>query len=211
MIRKTRRERDRGRMRRLVLDAARQLFVREGFDNVSMRRIAGAIGYSPAAIYRYFRNKREILSTLRAEGFDRYVAGQRARAAQWPDLLTRVREEVVAYLRFAMEEPEYYHLMFCADCDEVELEGALAASSQESHALVQEIMDQAVAAGVFGEVDAQVVTLSLWAGVHGLAQLIRSGRVALLAEGADLESLVDGVMDFMLRPGWCRCGGGEAE
>jgi len=198
-------------MRRLILDAARQLFVREGFDNVSMRRIAGAIDYSPAAIYRYFRNKREILSTLRAEGFDRYVAGQRARVRGYADLWARMRAEGGAYLRFSMDEPEYYQLMFCTDCREVDLEGELAASSLESHALFHETVDQAVASGLFGEVDADVVAFALWSGVHGLAQLIRSGRVALLAEEADLESLVDGVIDFMLRPGWCRCGGGEAE
>ncbi|MFH1914503.1 MAG: TetR/AcrR family transcriptional regulator [Pseudomonadota bacterium] len=209
MSRKARRERDRGRMRRLILDAARQLFVREGFDNVSMRRIAGAIDYSPAAIYRYFSNKREILSTLRAEGFDRYVAGQRARVREYPDLLTRLHVEGAAYLRFAMEEPEYYHLMFCTDCSEVDLEGELAASSLESHNLFQETVEQAVSAGLFGKADVDVVAFSLWSGVHGLAQLIRSGRVAVLAGEVDVETLVSGIMDFMLRPGGCH--GGEAK
>ncbi len=57
MSTKNRREREREKMRRRILDAAKDLFVKEGFENVSMRRIAGVIEYSPGAIYRYFKNK----------------------------------------------------------------------------------------------------------------------------------------------------------
>lgn len=186
-------------MRRLILDAAKQLFVREGFDNVSMRRIAGAIDYSPAALYRYFKNKREILSTLRAEGFERFVAGQRLRARTCADPLVRLREGGVDYVRFALDEPEYYQLMFCTDCTEVDLEGELAASSMESYALFRSTVEEAVNLGFFGETDADTVAFSLWSGTHGLAQLINSGRVGVLSGVSDVEGLIAGVVDFMLR------------
>ena len=116
-------------MRRRILDAAKKLFVKEGFDNVSMRMIAARIEYSPAAIYRYFANKREILSALREEGFARYVQRQEMGKEVYPDPLERLREGGRAYIRFALSEPEYYQLMFSTSCEQVELEGKWATSS----------------------------------------------------------------------------------
>jgi AcrR family transcriptional regulator len=193
-------------MRRKILDSARQLFVREGFDNVSMRRIAGAIEYSPAALYRYFKSKREILSTLRDEGFQRFVARQRLRAEAYQDPLERLRAGGVDYVRFALDEPEYFQLMFCTDCSEVDLEGDLAATSMEAYALFRVSVDEVVGLGHFGDADMDSVAFSVWAGVHGLAHLINSGRVGLLADAPDMEALLGRAVDFMLRPGQGGCG-----
>src|SRR5437016_9244647 len=66
---KERQERDREAVRRSILDAARELFVTEGFQNVSIRKIAERIEYSPAAIYGYFPSKDDIFFALAEEGF----------------------------------------------------------------------------------------------------------------------------------------------
>src|SRR4051795_5226418 len=66
---KERQERDREAVRRAILDAARDLFVTEGFQNVSIRKIAERIEYSPAAIYGYFPSKDDIFFALAEEGF----------------------------------------------------------------------------------------------------------------------------------------------
>src|SRR5438132_9259136 len=66
---KERQERDREAVRRSILDAARELFVIEGFQNVSIRKIAERIEYSPAAIYGYFPSKDDIFFALAEEGF----------------------------------------------------------------------------------------------------------------------------------------------
>ena len=66
---KERQERDREAVRRAILDAARELFVAEGFQNVSIRKIAERIEYSPAAIYGYFPSKDDIFFALAEEGF----------------------------------------------------------------------------------------------------------------------------------------------
>src|SRR6266511_2773224 len=65
---KERQERDREAVRRSILDAARELFVAEGFQNVSIRKIAERIEYSPAAIYGYFPSKDDIFFALAEEG-----------------------------------------------------------------------------------------------------------------------------------------------
>src|SRR5437773_8646660 len=66
---KERHERDREAVHRAILDAARELFVTEGFQNVSIRKIAERIEYSPAAIYGYFPSKDDIFFALAEEGF----------------------------------------------------------------------------------------------------------------------------------------------
>ena len=60
-----RKERERANMRRLILETANSLFISKGFDNISIRNIAKLIEYSPATIYLYFKNKEEIIFSLR--------------------------------------------------------------------------------------------------------------------------------------------------
>ena len=74
---KERQGRDREAIRRAILDAARDLFVRDGYQNVSIRKIAERIEYSPAAIYGYFPSKDDIFFALAEEGF-RLLYGDRA-------------------------------------------------------------------------------------------------------------------------------------
>src|SRR5829696_5407809 len=66
---KERQERERVATSRAILDAARELFVAEGYQNVSIRKIAEKIEYSPAAIYSYFPSKDDIFLALAEEGF----------------------------------------------------------------------------------------------------------------------------------------------
>src|SRR5262245_51071726 len=66
---KERQERDRQAVRRAILDAARELFIHEGYQNVSIRKIAERIEYSPAALYSYFPSKDDIFFALAEEGF----------------------------------------------------------------------------------------------------------------------------------------------
>src|SRR5437588_11783680 len=78
---KERQERDREAVRRAILDAARELFVREGYNNVSIRKIAERIEYSPAAIYGYFPSKDDIFFALAEEGFQLLCAPDQDPAA----------------------------------------------------------------------------------------------------------------------------------
>jgi len=188
-------------MRRRILDAARQLFVKEGFDNVSLRRIASRIEYSPAALYRYFRNKKEILSALREEGFARFVEQQAQTRQRYPDPLERLRAGAHEYIRFALSEPDHYHLMFCTSCGQVDLDGEWAASSLRSFHMFRDLVVECAATGRFGDVEPDVLVFTLWGQLHGLVHLISTGQMASLSSGADLDGLLDRIIGFGLRPG----------
>jgi len=112
---KERQERDREAVRRAILDAARDLFVADGFQHVSIRKIAERIEYSPAAIYSYFPSKDDIFFALAEEGF-RLLGdpGQPKAQAELSHLtpLERVRNVVWRLYEFSCEQPQYFALMF---------------------------------------------------------------------------------------------------
>src|ERR1700674_5783714 len=106
---KERQERDREAVQRAILDAARDLFVDEGYQNVSIRKIAERIEYSPAAIYGYFPSKDDIFFALAEEGFrllSRLIPAPPAR----PDLapLDRVRDVLWQMFEFSRQHPQYF-------------------------------------------------------------------------------------------------------
>src|SRR5690348_12119305 len=110
---KERQVRDREAVRRSILDAARELFVSEGFQNVSIRKVAERIEYSPAAIYGYFPSKDDIFFSLAEDGF-RLLYGSRERFTEMNALppLERIRAIFWRLYEFSCEHPQYFALMF---------------------------------------------------------------------------------------------------
>src|SRR6059058_3373124 len=112
---KERHERDREAVRRAILDAARDLFVTEGYRNVSIRKVAERIEYSPAAIYSYFPSKDDIFFALAEEGFrllgDPGAAEQRRQLDALPPL-ERIRAIFWRVYEFSRQHPQYFELMF---------------------------------------------------------------------------------------------------
>ena len=112
---KERQERDREAVRRSILDAARELFVAEGFQNVSIRKIAERIEYSPAALYGYFPSKDDIFFALAEEGFR--LLGDPQSVGEDPGLrdapaLERIRAVFWRLYEFSRDQPQYFALMF---------------------------------------------------------------------------------------------------
>lgn len=114
---KERQERDRASVRRAILDAARELFVTEGYGNVSIRKIAERIEYSPAALYSYFESKDDIFFALADEGFTLL----QETPASHPDpassssavtALDRLRGSLWRLYQFSCDHPQYFALMF---------------------------------------------------------------------------------------------------
>lgn len=108
---KERQEREREAVARAILDAARDLFVSEGYQHVSIRKIAERIEYSPAAIYSYFPSKDDIFFALAEEGF-RMLMEPAVDCVEGPDLLDSIRRMFWRIYEFSRTHPEYFALMF---------------------------------------------------------------------------------------------------
>lgn len=100
-------------MSRAILDAARDLFVTDGYNNVSIRKIAERIEYSPAAIYSYFPSKDDIFFALAEEGFRLLFAftGTAGPEAEG-DRLGSIRRGFLRLYEFSKVHPEYFALIF---------------------------------------------------------------------------------------------------
>src|SRR3954463_5913883 len=105
---KERQTRERDSVRRAILTAARTLFLAEGYANVSMRKIAEQIEYSPGAIYSYFPGKEDIFFALAEEGLQFLRTHCASEVAKQSDLpLDQVREAFWRFYTFSKEQPEY--------------------------------------------------------------------------------------------------------
>jgi AcrR family transcriptional regulator len=108
-----RKQREKDQMRELILKTAMRLYREEGIDNLSIRRIAEKIEYSPATIYLYFKDKGEILHALHTQGFEKLYALQKSLDSIL-NPLEKLHKMGRLYMKFALENPDHYDLMFIA-------------------------------------------------------------------------------------------------
>src|SRR5262249_34802144 len=106
-----RKEKQKLEIRKMILDASMKLFVEQGFENVSIRKIADLIQYSPTTVYLYFKDKDEIFFNLHEIGFQK-MADINSDLDQIKNPLLRLHKMGENYLKFGIENPEYYDLMF---------------------------------------------------------------------------------------------------
>jgi len=99
--------------RERILDAARRIVIREGFAALSMRKIADAIGYSPASLYLYFEGRDEIAEALGRDGYAQLLAHLEP-YAQEADARERLHALAHAYVAFGCGHPQIYELIFMA-------------------------------------------------------------------------------------------------
>ena len=112
---KERQERERTKVRQAILDVARDLFVKQGFEHVSIRKIAERIEYSPAAVYTYFPSKDDIFFALAEEGFRLLCGDFLAQPEVLPageDPMVKIRHVCRQFFGFSVEYPEHFALMF---------------------------------------------------------------------------------------------------
>jgi AcrR family transcriptional regulator len=194
---KERQERDREAVRRAILDAARELFVAEGFQNVSIRKIAERIEYSPAAIYGYFPSKDDIFFSLAEEGF-RLLGdpskGDRREQLATLDPLQRIRAVFWRIYEFSRQQPQYFALMFLdRSVPRISREYERFAFAHETKQHIIEELARCVKANVFpSSVKPSVAMRVLTAGMLGVAALKLSER---LAPDEDADLLASDVLD----------------
>lgn len=177
---KERQERDREEMRRKILDVARDLFVTEGYRNVSIRKIADRLEYSPAALYSYFPSKDDLFFALAEDGFRKLFEYTNEHRILEAEPLVAVREGFMRYYRFSRLHREYFELMFVdRTVPKISREWERFAFVPEMIGDVVAIIQRAVDAGLFPKgTDPEVAFHILWAAVHGPSTAALCDRLA---------------------------------
>jgi AcrR family transcriptional regulator len=193
-----RRARAKENLRRAILDAARELFATEEYQAVSLRRIAEKIEYSPAAIYLHFQDKKEILFHLIEEGFEMLSA--RLEALQVADPVERLRQGAPVYLDFAFTQPHYYRLMFQLENKELGELMSQCAMADRAFNFIRRAVSEAMQNGQFVTATPEpVVSLTLWASLHGAASLVLTGHLSRKLPNEFHAAFFDHVIETVLR------------
>ncbi|MEE9912787.1 MAG: TetR/AcrR family transcriptional regulator [Deltaproteobacteria bacterium] len=177
-----------------ILDQALQLIVTEGYDKLSMRKIAGQMGITAATIYNYFKSKEEINLWIRVKGFETMDAMlSKARDAKNTQE-ENMRSLLKAYFKFGTVYSEYYDIMFnlrtpkVADYIGTELEEIAVTKLQKIGRrtfgyffnLVNEVYESKKKMSSGDEI--QYRTVQLWANIHGVVTLYNSRQIAELVK-----------------------------
>jgi AcrR family transcriptional regulator len=164
-----RREREREEIRTRILDAARELFDSEGYEHVTMRRIAEAIEYSPTTIYNHFEDKDDLVRALCEDDFSRLLEVFREEEPP-ADPVEWIRRLARAYARFGLELPNHYRFMFMT-AHKREDHGPLSPGNQ-SYETLRMAVGRAIQTGQFRKADVDTVSQVLWASLHGAVALL---------------------------------------
>ncbi len=106
-----RKKRERAKMQKLILDTANTLFLKGGLQNISIRKIAENIEYSPATIYLYFKDKNEIINSLREKSVNDFIK-KLEEYSFIKDHFGRLKNLSNSWIDFALSNPERYKLLF---------------------------------------------------------------------------------------------------
>jgi len=168
-----------------ILDAARQIINREGSDKLSMRLLARRIDYSPAGLYEYFENKEAIILAVCEQGHER-LAHYLRRANAGLSLPEYFLELGLTYIRFALENPDFYLLMFTNRPSKDGVTEKLEDFS--TYLILLEAVERGISEGLFKVSETQTrdsIAYTAWSVVHGISML----RISILRDySADFET-----------------------
>ena len=176
-----RKEKQKLEIRKRILEASMKLFVEEGFNNVSIRRIADIIEYSPTTIYLYFKDKDEIFYNLHEIGFQK-LQEMNTNLDDIHNPLLRLHKMGENYIQFGIENPEYYDLMFIQP-EPMEKLTEMGCQWENGNAALTRLRDTLIECmdkGYIAKTDPIVLSLSVWSMVHGLVSLATRERLEKL-------------------------------
>ncbi len=189
-----RKKREKEEMRAKILLSARKLFIRDGYENVTIRKIADNIEYSPTTIYLYFKDKDEIFFQLYKDAFEEFYRYQ-LQSQKIEDPVERLKAHGVAYVKFALENPEYYDLMFISTIPmkPVECDGENQPPARKTYELLLSNVEDCIKSGYFKQGSPHSIALFLWGSVHGLASLYLKKRMIQFPEEMRLSLLNEAI------------------
>lgn len=195
-----------GQLRRALLDAALELATTRGVHNFTLRELARQAGVSHAAPYHHFADKNALISALAVEIFQTFT---HALKNAWEETAGPLNERLgavgVAYVRFALDNPAAFRLMFRPELFERpqdatgDADSSMIEAGQEAFEVLLNSVRQCQAAGLIAPGDPLVPALAAWSMVHGLASLLLDGVVGPQGKGAEhtTDALIANVLSTL--------------
>jgi AcrR family transcriptional regulator len=193
-----RRDRQKTVLRTEILEAARELFVKHGYESVSMRRIAEKIEYSPTTIYLYFKDKSELMTAICEETFARLNKRIAMVVEAAEDPVAAIKAGMLAYIEFGLKHPNHYKMVFLMPPEENRKEFEQSPGFQCFQTLCKSV-EAGMDTGKIAPGDVMAVSQALWAAAHGVTSLLVAHKHFPWIEPSRLarmvvDSAVDGVL-----------------
>ena len=169
---KDRKEREREEHKELILNASEQIMISEGLDNLSIRKIAKKIEYSPAIIYHYFKDKDEIINSLMAKGYKRILSTLDSINLSDKNPKEKLEEGFKNYIFASLNDPlEYKTILLSSSPSILEHTSVLfkgAAQKREAIGILVQILRDIYRESPKDESYIELTAQVLWASVFGL-------------------------------------------
>jgi AcrR family transcriptional regulator len=170
-----------GDLRRALVETALAMVTEEGAWNFTLREVARRAGVSHAAPYNHFEDKSALLAEVAALGFQSLGQTMEAAARAQPRSARQAFASIgAAYVRFGVEHPAHYRLMFGAELAEQARHPTLQAASDATFAILTGVLERGQAAGQVRRGTVRDQALAAWSLVHGLATLLIDQRLSFL-------------------------------
>lgn len=170
---KERRAREKEQLQQQILGAARELFVNEGYENVSMRKIADKIEYSPTTIYLYFKDKADLLDSVCQETLLSLLNTLDELKKDKSDPVETLRKSGQVYVAFGLKYPQDYKLTFVIRPQFQKGLGLQEGSIGEKvFNYLREMVAECIQQQIFRQVDTETTSQVMWSAVHGITLLL---------------------------------------
>jgi AcrR family transcriptional regulator len=193
----TRKQREKLEMRRLILDAAKDIFLEKGFHNTSIRNIAEKIEYSPGTIYLYYKDKDDIFHALHEEGFGKML-GMMQPLQHVSDPMERLIAMGKVYMSFALHNKELYDLMFIMEAPiNAKLNREKWEMGDRTLNFLKEVLTDCQQKGHFKDLNIDYLSFMIWSSLHGMCALFCRNRCQAYEHQQEIELLRNG-MDYFI-------------
>ena len=162
-------------LRERMISAAEELFLLDGVEGVSMRKIADKVGVTAPAIYRHFKDKDELLGELISVGL-KILQDYLEPALQAEGPFERLEQLIDRYFDFALEQPKYFDLAFLVPSHGMRMADELARHNRSTFMFAVQQVHQCMEQGIFKKSDPLETSIMVWASAHGMVTLFRMER-----------------------------------
>lgn len=164
------RARQKEEFRAEILTSALELFINDGYENFSVRRLARKIGYSPTTLYLYFKSKDDLLAAICEDFFAQFLKELKHLRSISTDPIETLRGACLHLVEFGLRNPKQYELMFFqrhvdGTYEEFRKEDSMA---RNTYFAVKEMVEECVKAGRLSQIDVDTIASSIAAVSHGI-------------------------------------------
>jgi AcrR family transcriptional regulator len=193
-----RREKHKTELRAQILDAAREIFVRDGYQNFSMRKLAQRIEYSPGSIYLYFKNKQELFDYLVEESFAELLqALQKIQAHPERDAVELLKKGLRTYVDFGLRCPNHYKFAFLLRT----VDAKRPWKPHPAFDVARQMVRRCVQEKRFRPVDIETTAQALWAATHGVTSLLlQRPTFPWVARDKLIQTVINNAVDSLVVP-----------